>query len=134
MSAFVDKFRDVAGQRGLRKDWSPAGYIDAWRSFVLDCEEGYQWSIYEYENELGVRDVIEKVLTAPELSVYPELPIFAEGVAEIDDRFASLLRLGPSVLQDSAPWWHRSLPGYAGPDLVADAKSIYSVQLRLVDH
>lgn len=101
---------------------------------MLDCEEGYQWSIYEYENELGVRDVIDKVLTASELSAYPELPTFAEVVAEIDDRFASLLRLGPSVLQDSAPWWHSSLPGYAGPDLVADAKSKYSVQLRLVDH
>ena len=68
MSTFFERFRDAANERGLRKEWSPASFIAAWSSFVADCEEGYQWSIYEYENELGVRDVIERVLKAPTIS------------------------------------------------------------------
>lgn len=133
MKTFIQNFRDVTDPKGARRDWSPAAYIDAWRSFVLDCEDGYQWSIYEYENELGVRDVIDQVLSAPELTRYPELPIFAETVAEIDGRFASLLRTGPSLPHQSAVCWRAGLPGYAGPDLVADSKAKYGVQLRLVE-
>lgn len=133
MKTFIQSFRDVTDQMGARGDWSPAGYIDAWRSFVSDCEDGFQWSIYEYENELGVRDVIDRVLSDSELSEYPELPIFAETVAEIDERFASLLRTGPSLPRQSAGWWHAGLPGYAGSDLVADAKAQHGVQLRLVE-
>jgi len=133
MKTFTQNFRDVTDPKGARRDWSPAAYIDAWRSFVLDCEDGYQWSIYEYENELGVRDVIDQVLSASELTEYPELPIFAGTVAEIDERFASLLRTGPTLPRESAVWWHAGLPGHAGPDLVADAKAQYGVQLRLVE-
>lgn len=133
MKTFIQSFRDVTDQVSARGDWSPAGYIDAWRSFVLDCEDGFQWSIYEYENELGIRDVIDKVLTAPELAAYPELAIFAEAIADTDERFAALLRSGPSVLPENAFWWNRNLPGHAGPDLVADAEAHYAVHLRPVE-
>ncbi|MFK4641085.1 hypothetical protein [Paenarthrobacter histidinolovorans] len=74
MKTFIDRFRDVTDPKGARRDSSPAAYIDAWRSFVLECKDGYQWSIYEYENELEVRDVIDQVLSAPELTEYYELP------------------------------------------------------------
>jgi len=94
MSEFIRDFLEVADEKGARRTWSPAGYIDAWKAFVAACEEGYQWSIYEYENELGIRDVIDKVLTAPELTAYPELSIFAEAIADTDERFAALLRSG----------------------------------------
>ncbi|MEJ1114249.1 hypothetical protein WBN73_07210 [Paenarthrobacter sp. CCNWLY172] len=100
---------------------------------MVECEEGYQWSIYEYENALEVRDVIGRVISAPELGSYPELRIFAEAVAEIDERFASLLHAGPSVLPEPAFWWHRNLPGHAGPDLAADVQTHYAVQLRRVE-
>ncbi|MFJ4267898.1 hypothetical protein ACIPY1_15170 [Paenarthrobacter nicotinovorans] len=133
MSEFIRGFREVAGEKGARRNWSPAGYIDAWKSFVADCEEGYQWSIYEYENELEIRDVIDKVLTAPELTAYPELATFAEAIADTDERFAALLRSGPSVLPETASWWNRNLPGQAGPHLVADAEAHYAVHLRPVE-
>ena len=133
MSEFIRDFLEVADEKGARRTWSPAGYIDAWKAFVAACEEGYQWSIYEYENELGIRDVIDKVLTAPELTAYPELSIFAEAIADTDERFAALLRSGPSVLPEAAFWWNRNLPGRGGPDLVADAEAHYAVHLRQVE-
>lgn len=133
MSEFIRRFRDVAGEKGARRNWSPAGHIDAWKSFVAACEEGYRWSIYEYENELEIRDVIDKALTAPKLTAHPELAIFAEAIADIDERFAALLRSGPSVLPETALWWHSNLPGWAGPDLVADAEAHYAVHLRPVE-
>ncbi|MEV7662798.1 hypothetical protein [Paenarthrobacter sp. NPDC089316] len=133
MSEFIRGFREVAGEKGARRNWSPAGYINAWKSFVAGCEEGYQWSIYEYENELEIRDVIAKVLSASELTAYPELAIFADAIADIDGRFAAVLRSGPSVLPETAFWWNRNLPGHAGPDLVADAEAHYAVHLRLVE-
>ena len=104
MSTFIDRFREAVGETGVRRSWSPAGYIEAWRSFVTECEEGYQWNIYEYENELSVRDAIEKVLSDANLAGTPEIRVFADAIDELDSRFESVVAAGPQIEEPPAPW------------------------------
>lgn len=69
---------------------NPVAVLDAWRSFVGLCERGYDDNIYEYENDLAIRDLIEKLLTDDRLAALPESHWFGAEAARFDDRFRAL--------------------------------------------
>ncbi len=133
MSTFIDRFSEATDEHGIREKWSPASYIEAWQFFVTECEEGYQSSIYEYENELSVRDVIERALSIPGLAEDSEGVLFADAIAKVDSRFASLLASGPEIAGEAVPWWRRRIPSHAGEELVADVEAQYSVRIESSD-
>ena len=64
MSEFADEFEQLMASGGRRRS-SPNEIIDAWEAFVAECEDGYGWSIYEYQSELGMRGALETVLRPP---------------------------------------------------------------------
>lgn len=111
-----------AGWRGL----SPATLLDAWAAFVAKCEREYDWSIYEYENDLGVRDRIERVLTGPVLRARPEAAETARQEDPVDARFRTLL------LPDARPgdaWWTRGPFRAAGEQYAHVVADAYGVQV-----
>lgn len=69
---------------------NPVAVLDAWRSFVGLCESGYDDNIYEYENDLAIRDLIEKLLTDDRLAALPESHWFGAEAARFDDLFRAL--------------------------------------------
>lgn len=99
---------------------------------MVECEDGYEWGIDEYGNELGVRDAIESALHAPVLGKYPELGAFRVRVAEIDAKFMALLSEGPEVRGPKHTWWSRRLPHAAGPELASDARRLFGVELSVM--
>ncbi|HEY0016083.1 MAG TPA: hypothetical protein VGC13_07175 [Longimicrobium sp.] len=98
--------------------------LDEWRDFVLECEAGYGWNVYEYHNDLSVRDRLETCLHEME-------PGDAAQVAEIDDRFRALLQPGVQVGPEDGPWWHRGVLRYAGPDMAAELKDWFRVDVEV---
>lgn len=88
--SFLDAFDLVVGSSGWRTSTSPAQLLEQWQGFVDDCDDGYDWSIYEFDNELAVRDLIHRVLHAPELQSFPELGQLRERVDEVDAAFRSI--------------------------------------------
>jgi hypothetical protein len=88
---------------------SLGGLIEKWSDFVVRVEQGYQYSIYEYTNDLSTRDLLEHVvLNAPQ-------PLREKIVAEVrvwDDRFRdTTLEYGKPlvspVFHELAWWWSR---------------------------
>lgn len=53
---FVAKFDELLERRGWsgerRSIW---GFVDSYEALVVQCERGYAWTIYEFENELDER-------------------------------------------------------------------------------
>lgn len=98
--------------------------LDEWREFVAGCEAGYGWNVYEYHNDLAVRDRLEASLGEME-------PGDAAQVAEIDARFRSLLQPGVQVGPEEDPWWHRGVLRYAGPELAAGLKDWFQVDIEV---
>ncbi|UKA50778.1 hypothetical protein LFT48_04385 [Arthrobacter sp. FW305-123] len=133
MSTFLERFAAVTDQQGLRAGWSPAAYLEVWAAFTEDCENGYQGNIYEYENDISVRDVIEKALTSLGPAGDAAVAVFADAVAEIDARFASVLNSGPGIREEPVPWWHRRLPSRGGHGFAADARQHFSVTVAPVE-
>lgn len=98
-----------------------------WKQFVEWCEHGYGWSVYEYENELAVRDLIESLFHQKRLVNTTQMEWFRERVGEVDSRFRALLSSGPVVKTAAAPWWRERVPPYAGSELATDFESQYGV-------
>ncbi len=97
--------------------------LQDWVRFVLQVERGYKDSIYEYTNDLSIRDVLEKIM----ISVQPPLrsKLF-KSIGPWDDRFILATREIPRCLIDTAAeassWWFR-IPKNLGGELEQDLRS-----------
>ncbi len=98
--------------------------LDEWREFVASCEAGYGWNVYEYHNDLAVRDRLQT--TIEELDAAE-----AAQVEEIDARFRALLQPGVQVGPEEDHWWHRGVLRYAGPELAAELKDWFQVDVEV---
>ena len=98
--------------------------LDEWREFVDGCEAGYPWNVYEYHNDLAVRDRIAA-------SLDEMAPAERAQVAETDARFRALLQPGVQVGPEEDPWWHRGVLRYAGPALAGELKEWFHVDVEI---
>lgn len=92
--------------------------VEMYRQFV-DQVDGYAFSIYDYDNDVSTRYVIDEVLKHVPSKVRQEL---FPSIAEIDSRF---LRETVEVdrplrgVDPDCPWYRR-LPRNPGPELADD--------------
>jgi hypothetical protein len=98
--------------------------LDEWRDFVRDCEAGYGWNVYEYHNDLAVRDRLQACIDEGDAEL-------AAQVEEIDARFRALLQPGVQVGPEEDAWWHRSVLRYAGPELATGLKDWFQVDIEV---
>lgn len=80
---------------------------------------GYRLTIYDYTNDVMVRDEIERLLE----SVSPERRSQLEaGLQEVDELFRSATREvgAPVNEQNGAGWWWYRVPFEAGEELARD--------------
>ncbi|MDG4778646.1 hypothetical protein O7614_03170 [Micromonospora sp. WMMD961] len=129
-TGFAERFQAVVASTGARPRL-PGELLAQWAQFVEFCEEGYDDNLDEYDNDLTVRDLIERVLNAPALEGVPELRWMREQVAESDERFRALLGSEPLPFEVPRPWWRARLPRYGGAEMVDDARRRYGVRVEL---
>lgn len=82
--------------------------LGAWRAFVSAVERGYESSIYEYTNDLALRDRLERVAAGAGEALAAKL---RGAFAEDDRRFAAATEAAARPLGEFAgeppPWWRR---------------------------
>jgi hypothetical protein len=82
--------------------------LGRWRAFVTTVERGYEDSIYEYTNDLSVRDRLEGVAAGADSSLRAKLH---SALAEDDRRFAAATQEAGRALgtfpDGALPWWRR---------------------------
>src|SRR6187397_1831487 len=91
--------------------------LGAWNEFVLYVDEGYDWAIYEYTNDLSARDRIEQVR-----AVIPSgsLQWIGEAVAAADAPVRDATRDDKSMpSRADQDWWRRRVPLRPGEELAA---------------
>jgi len=91
-----------------------------WRDFVTKVERGYDDSIYEYTNDLSVRDHLEAVAAGagPTLSAKVQ-----DAIAEDDRRFEAATQEADRPLgafTEEAPTWWRRVPRRLVGELAED--------------
>ena len=98
--------------------------LDEWRDFVAGCEAGYGWNVYEYHNDLAVRDRLEAGVAELDADE-------AASLAQVDARFRALLQPGVEVGPAEDPWWHRGVLRYAGAELAKELKEWFQVDVEV---
>jgi len=114
---------ELAEQSG--RDDSLAAMLRRWSDFVTRAERGYDDSIYEYTNDLSVRDRLERVVR----SAGPGLRAALEGgLADDDRRFEAATEDAARALgefaETSPPWWWRRVPRRRVGELAEDLASL----------
>jgi hypothetical protein len=101
------------------------GLITKWQEFVHAVELGYDYTIYDYTNDLTVRDMLEEVTEAIH---EPSRSRLTAIIAPLDERFLAVTRPVSTPLL-VAPvervWWYRVprvLVGELEQDLVDELK------------
>ncbi len=128
---FVDAFVAAVAAEGLRATWGPTQFVDAWAFFVSEADTAYVGDLYEYEDELSVRDILEIALADSYLSKFPQWEVMREKIMEVDQRFRSVLDGGPEI-HPGDQWWRSRLPRRAGAELAHDARRIFGVDVESV--
>lgn len=123
---FVDEFDKIL----LAQSWrsiSPSALVDQWRDFVEACKDGYTATIYEYENERGVRDLLDVVMHHPSLSGFAELTHLSSSIADIDEQFRLVCRRDVMMGDATEPWWRRCVPQRTAGEMADDLMARYGI-------
>lgn len=89
------------------------GLIRRWRQFVTEVEQGYEFGLEDYRNDLDIRGILS-------------LTGLDEAVTEADERFRAMLtETGTRVWESGSdnPWWDYGYPRNASGALKQDLRS-----------
>jgi hypothetical protein len=102
--------------------------VGQWTEFVGGMERGYEDSIYEYTNDLTVRDRLQRLVAASSPTLQAKLE---RAIAPVDERFAFAtepavrpLRANPGDL----PSWWRRVPKRRDGEFAEDLKAMGHVK------
>jgi hypothetical protein len=106
----------------LLGEGSLGSLLQKWGHFVTAVERGYDDSIYEYTNDLSVRDRLERVVTGAS----PGLRAQLEGALAADDgRFEAATEEAARPLAATyTTWWWRRVPRRRAGELADDLESL----------
>lgn len=130
-SSFEAAFKKVVSLSGRRAYWRSWEFVDIWEEMVDEIINGYEWSLYEYEDEISVRDDLEKALESSSLNQFHDWSGLVRRTLAADNKLEDLLGRGAEI-RDSEFWWHRRIPPHGGPDFVEDVKRIYGICLDTI--
>jgi len=91
--------------------------LDRWKSLVADCEDGYGWSHYEYDNDATARDFLERLMCESGLPHDVLRPV-RDAVCVVDDRMKALMQDGVARRTKSPYWWKTGVLKKAGSEYV----------------
>jgi hypothetical protein len=96
-----------------------------WSDLVTRVERGYDDSIYEYTNDLSVRDRLERIVQGARPRLRAELE---GGLVEDDRSFEAATEESARPLGEfgeaSPPWWWRRVPRRRAGELAEDLESL----------
>ncbi|MGH9970026.1 MAG: hypothetical protein ACREBG_19835 [Pyrinomonadaceae bacterium] len=109
--------------KSTHRDLSLNELLQGWNQFVSMVERGYKESVYDYTNDLSVRDLLESLLLNVPASVRDKISALLE---PYDLRFqAATSPTGQPLLrglEDPRSWWFR-IPKVLGPELEDDLRA-----------
>jgi hypothetical protein len=130
MVPFLEAFKQALRRAGVNPSYSyPNDLAGSYEKLARDChEEGYDDYLVEYDNDLTVRDFIERVLPDESLQQYPEMKEFMQRI----DRADAMLKASFLVGQDRSNkkfWWKRGIVRKGSGDYADDIKLEYGINL-----
>jgi len=89
--------------------------LEEWTKLVTQLQLGYNWSIYEYDNDLAVRDFLEEAIRGR----MQNDPLRGR-VEVVDQLFRDITRPRKRPQKVLTGWWYTRIPTNPGPELQRD--------------
>jgi hypothetical protein len=114
--AFMTILKNVYGKTSLAANVVLEELLVEWDNFVSDLMEGYDMSVYEFDNDLdSFRGPIKHILSNSELKEFEEHKKLNSIVDLIDTKFRQLTLEVPD-LPNRNTWWKRRILLKAGDE------------------
>jgi hypothetical protein len=97
------------------------GLLRDWQNFIAEIEHGYGLSLYDYTNDLSVRDRLDELMTTVSGQLRPKLEA---RLAPLDARFQKATEVAPAPLMARPQSWWRRIPRQRGADFDADLEGL----------
>jgi hypothetical protein len=127
---FLQTFKEFLGRCGWPTDLSPWAIVEQWESLVNQAAEGYQWGLYEFTNDLAVRDLLEEVFRDEKLARFGQIGIMRQHVEAADAQLKGMFLLDAEIGGADASWWHRGVLATADDEYVDDMKRLHGIEIR----
>ncbi|MCL7752442.1 hypothetical protein MPF13_01625 [Polaribacter sp. Z022] len=114
----------------LKSRYGYSDLINMWEQFTEECIEGYGWNIYEYDNDVSIRELIELVISNEKLKLSKEHKYFKKKIHNIDDKL-KLLFFDEVKRNTGKFWWNRGILKEAGEEYMNDLQDEYNVKIKL---
>jgi len=122
---FDEAFRKICIVCGYKPPISAHKAVEFWKIFIDECQNGYGWTVFEYFDEIGIRDLIEKALNDPNIKLINGFLDFRGLVYTLDKRFAEVTLADDFF--ESENWWNRKLPKFGIRDFITSLKQTYNI-------
>ncbi|WP_276482520.1 hypothetical protein [Paraflavitalea pollutisoli] len=128
--AFYEAYRAAARRLDIfHLHESIGNLIKHYKRLAVQClEEGYGDYLSEFDHDILIRGMIEKVLTAPELQGFDAFKDFQQNIADIDGLLQESFIPGfTSPIE--GPWWQRGVVRKGYLDYAEDVKTHFGIDL-----
>jgi hypothetical protein len=113
-----------------RYQQSPSELLRNWQRFVDAALDGYPAGWYDFDNERGIRDVIQAVIDDEGVRSHPEAQEWVRRVSDVDARYRSIL-VPLTGKASTVPWWRAGVPCYGGDELAQDVARMYNLEMAV---
>lgn len=104
-----------------------------WKKFVDRIKSnGYDDYLVEFDNDISVRDKIEKVLSVCELEPMKEFQSFRAHINEIDEDLKSCF-MSAQKRTDGRYWWRQGILINGSGDYADDIKQLYKIDIKPIN-
>ena len=124
LEAFADFLRRSGDRQNGRTPWA---LVEDWESLVSEAEAGYQWTVYEFDNELGVRDLLAKALADERLGRFAEMASVRQRVEAADTRLDRAFLRDQQIRVADNRWWRRGVLAVGGEGYADDVERLYGI-------
>ncbi|WP_018343234.1 hypothetical protein [Cytophaga aurantiaca] len=130
---FIQLFKDVmmskySDTRSIQMYHSPNTIIEVWGQ-VVGAAEYYPWSIYDWWDDLSVRDAVEFILTNEKIKSFEYFyDNFKKQIEDIDNKLLNI-SFEFSVLAFHKNWWERRILKYGQDEYKANVRELYEIDL-----
>jgi hypothetical protein len=105
----------------IRKDLTLESYIQEWAAFVGEIEKGYDLTIFDYTNDLAIRDILQRVL---QLLSEPGRGMVEEVLEPLDRRFlTATTEIKRPLRGEDRSFWRVRIPKLLVGELREDLES-----------
>lgn len=130
---FTEAIQNILIAQGWTSKTTPSALLEMYKQFVEDCQSGYEMGIYEYDNDLSVRGVLEEIIQSNDLKQYENFEEFKRTVFQIDEEFRNLLSKD-FKRQQKKYWWERGILSRASGEYLTDIEEIYGYKISEFNH